>query len=206
MTHDQELQQFMDGLIRRNPGETEFHQAVHEVAATIIPFIADKPQYRKARILERLTEPDRVIIFRVGWEDDEGNVRVNRGYRVQCNNAIGPYKGGLRFHPTVSLSILKFLAFEQVFKNSLTGLPMGGGKGGANFNPRGKSSREVMRFCQSFMTELSSHIGPFRDVPAGDIGVSSREVSYLFGQYKRLTNQFTGIITGKSMSFGGSEI
>ncbi len=206
MSPGEQLEQFMDGLTRRNPGETEFHQAVFEVAENIIPFIADRPKYREAQIFERLTEPDRIVIFRVSWEDDEGNVRVNRGYRVQCNNAIGPYKGGLRFHPSVTLSILKFLAFEQVFKNSLTGLPMGGGKGGANFNPRGKSDREVMRFCQAFMTELFRHIGPFTDVPAGDIGVGAREVSYLFGQYKRLSNQFTGVITGKGLSFGGSEI
>ncbi len=200
------IDQFMEGLVRRNPGETEFHQAVYEVASSVIPFIADKPHYREAQILERLTEPDRVIIFRVAWEDDDGNIRINRGYRVQNNNAIGPYKGGLRFHPSVSLSILKFLAFEQTFKNSLTGLPMGGGKGGANFNPKGKSDREVMRFCQAFMSELFRHIGPFTDVPAGDIGVGAREVSYLFGQYKRLSNQFTGVLTGKGLAFGGSEI
>ncbi|NNF66815.1 MAG: NADP-specific glutamate dehydrogenase [Gammaproteobacteria bacterium] len=206
MSSGKQLEQFMDGLIRRNPGETEFHQAVHEVAATIIPYVEKNPKYKEAQILERLTEPDRVVVFRVTWEDDEGHVRVNRGYRVQCSNAIGPYKGGLRFHPSVSLSILKFLAFEQVFKNSLTGLPMGGGKGGANFNPKGKSDREVMRFCQSFMSELFRHIGPFTDVPAGDIGVGAREVSYMFGQYKRLSNQFTGVITGKGLAFGGSEI
>ena len=206
MSSNQQIEQFMEGLIKRNPGETEFHQAVHEVAATVIPYVETRPEYREAQILERLTEPDRVIIFRVTWEDDDGNVRVNRGYRVQCSNAIGPYKGGLRFHPSVSLSILKFLAFEQVFKNSLTGLPMGGGKGGANFNPKGKSPREVMRFCQAFMSELFRHIGPYTDVPAGDIGVGAREVSYLFGQYKRLSNQFTGVITGKGLAFGGSEI
>ncbi len=202
----QVLEHFMEGLKRRNPGETEFHQAVHEVATHIIPFIISHPDYRDAQILERLTEPDRVVIFRVSWEDDQGNIRVNRGYRVQHNNAIGPYKGGIRFHPSVSLSILKFLAFEQTFKNSLTGLPMGGGKGGSDFNPKGKSDREVMRFCQAFMTELCRHIGPYTDVPAGDIGVGGREVSYLFGQYKRITNQFTGVLTGKGLAFGGSEI
>ena len=196
----------MAGLIRRNPGETEFHQAVCEVSATILPFLATRPEYREARVLQRLTEADRIIIFRVGWEDDQGNIRSNRGYRVQWNSAIGPYKGGLRFHKNVTLSILKFLAFEQTFKNSLTGLPMGGGKGGSNFNPKGKSDREIMRFCQSFMSELYRHIGPFTDVPAGDIGVGTREVSYLFGQYKRLANEFTGVITGKGLAFGGSEI
>ena len=196
----------MAGLIRRNPGETEFHQAVREVSATILPFLATRPEFREARVLERLTEADRIIIFRVGWEDDQGNIRSNRGYRVQWSSAIGPYKGGLRFHKNVTLSILKFLAFEQTFKNSLTGLPMGGGKGGSNFNPKGKSDREIMRFCQSFMSELYRHIGPYTDIPAGDIGVGTREVSYLFGQYKRLANQFTGVITGKGLAFGGSEI
>jgi len=203
---NEQLDQFMQGLIRRNPGETEYHQAVHEVAASIIPYIQKNPLYQEAQILERLTEPDRIIIFRVGWEDDKGNIRANRGYRVQHNNAIGPYKGGIRFHPSVTLSILKFLAFEQTFKNSLTGLPMGAGKGGSDFNPKGKSEREIMRFCQAFMTELSRHIGPFTDVPAGDIGVGGREVSYMFGQYKRIQNQFTGVITGKGLAFGGSEI
>ena len=196
----------MAGLIRRNPGEAEFHQAVQEVSATILPFLATRPEFREARVLERLTEADRIIIFRVGWEDDQGNVRSNRGYRVQWNSAIGPYKGGLRFHKNVTLSILKFLAFEQTFKNSLTGLPMGGGKGGSDFNPKGKSDREIMRFCQSFMSELYRHIGPYTDIPAGDIGVGAREVSYLFGQHKRLSNQFTGVITGKGLAFGGSEI
>ena len=196
----------MSGLIRRNPGEPEFHQAVREVATTIIPFVKERPEYRELQIIERLTEPDRIVIFRVGWEDDEGNVRANRGYRVQWNNAIGPYKGGLRFHKDATLSIFKFLAFEQCFKNSLTGLPMGGAKGGSDFNPKGKSDREVMRFCQAFMSELFRHIGPYTDVPAGDIGVGAREVSFLFGQYKRLANQFTGVITGKGLSFGGSEI
>ena len=200
------IDQFMQGLRRRNPSEKEFHQAVQEVAETVMPFIVEHPKYMKGRILERLTEPDRIIIFRVCWEDDEGNVRVNRAWRVQFNNSIGPYKGGLRFHPTVSQSVLKFLGFEQILKNSLTGLPMGGGKGGANFNPKGKSDGEVMRFCQSLMTELFRHIGPSTDVPAGDIGVGAREVSYLFGQYKRLVNEFTGTLTGKGLSFGGSLI
>ena len=202
----EQIQTFITGLERRNPGESEFHQAVYEVAVDIIPFIQDKPEYTEARVLERLTEPDRICIFRVSWVDDEDQIRANRGYRVQCSNAIGPYKGGLRFDPSVTLSILKFLAFEQVFKNSLTGLPMGGAKGGADFNPKGKSHHEVMRFCQAFMSELFRHIGPFTDVPAGDIGVGGREVSYLFGQYKRLSNQFTGVLTGKGLAFGGSEI
>jgi glutamate dehydrogenase (NADP+) len=196
----------MEGLIKRNPGQEEFHQAVNEVASDIIPFMRDHEDYQKAQILERMTEPDRVIIFRVCWEDDQGNVRVNRGTRVQFNNAIGPYKGGLRFHPSVTLSVLKFLGFEQTFKNSLTTLPMGGAKGGANFNPKGKSDREVMRFCQAFMTELWRHIGKDTDIPAGDIGVGAREISYLFGQYKRLANEFTGTITGKGLAFGGSLI
>ena len=194
----------MSGLKKRNPGEPEFQQAVREVAESILPFVADHPEYQKAHIFERMTEPDRVIIFRVCWEDDEGSIRVNRGTRVQFNNAIGPYKGGIRFHPTVTLSVLKFLGFEQTLKNSLTGLPMGGAKGGANFNPRGKSDREVMRFCQAFMTELSRHIGASVDIPAGDIGVGAREVSYLFGQYKRIRNEFTGALTGKGLAFGGS--
>ena len=197
---------FMSGLKKRNPGEPEFQQAVREVAESILPFVADHPEYQKAHIFERMTEPDRVIIFRVCWEDDEGSIRVNRGTRVQFNNAIGPYKGGIRFHPTVTLSVLKFLGFEQTLKNSLTGLPMGGAKGGANFNPRGKSDREVMRFCQAFMTELSRHIGASVDIPAGDIGVGAREVSYLFGQYKRIRNEFTGTLTGKGLAFGGSLI
>ena len=200
------LEKFMEGVVSRNPGEPEFHQAVHEVAMDIIPYMADKPHYQDLRILERMTEPDRVVSFRVVWEDDRGELRVNRGFRVQQNNAIGPYKGGIRFHPSVNQSVLKFLAFEQVFKNSLTGLPMGGGKGGSNFNPKGRSNREVMRFCQAFMTELHRHIGPDTDVPAGDIGVGSREVGYLFGQYKRLTNRFEGVLTGKALEFGGSHI
>ena len=200
------LEQFMEGLQRRNPGEKEFHQAVYEVAATIIPFIEGHPVYEEAQILERLTEPDRIIIFRVGWEDDDGNIRANRGYRVQHNNAIGPYKGGIRFHHNVTLSVLKFLAFEQTLKNSLTGLPMGGAKGGADFNPKGKSDREIMRFCQAFMTELYRHIGPNTDVPAGDIGVGGREISYMFGQHKRIVNEFSGVLTGKGLSFGGSQV
>ena len=200
------LEEFMAGLKRRNPNETEFHQAVQEVATDVIPFLQSHPLYQEHQVLERLTEPDRIITFRVCWEDDDGNVRVNRGYRVQNSNAIGPYKGGIRFHKSVTQSVLKFLAFEQTFKNSLTGLPMGGGKGGADFNPRGKSPREVMRFCQGFMQELSKHIGPYTDIPAGDIGVGGREVSYMFGEYKRLTNTFTGALTGKGLSFGGSLI
>lgn len=203
---DVRVEDFMQGLVRRNPGQKEFHQAVYEVASSVLPFVEDHPKYQKMRILERLTEPDRVVIFRVCWEDDQGEIRVNRGYRVQNNNAIGPYKGGLRFHPSVTLSVLKFLAFEQTFKNSLTGLPMGGGKGGSDFNPRGRSDNEVMRFCQSFMTELSRHIGADIDVPAGDIGVGAREIGFMFGQYKRLTNEFKGILTGKGMEFGGSLI
>ena len=201
---DEYLALFMGGLKRRNPDQPEFHQAVHEVARDIVPFLEDKKAYKDAHILDRMTEPDRVIVFRVCWVDDDNNVRVNRGTRVQFNNSIGPYKGGLRFHKNVNLSILKFLGFEQVFKNSLTTLPMGGGKGGANFNPQGKSDHEVMRFCQAFMTELFRHIGPYTDIPAGDIGVGAREVSYLFGQYKRLKNEFTGTITGKGLAFGGS--
>jgi len=203
---DLKLDNFMKGLIRRNPGQPEFHEAVREVAQSVIPFINEHPKYRQACILERMTEPDRTIIFRVCWEDDQGNIRTNRGYRIQFNNAIGPYKGGLRFHPTVTLSILKFLGFEQTFKNSLTTLPMGAGKGGANFNPKGKSEREVMRFCQAFMTELTKHIGEDVDVPAGDIGVGTREISFMFGQYKRLKNEFTGALTGKALEFGGSLI
>lgn len=206
ITPAKELESFMLGLERRNPGETEFHQAVCEVAKDIVPFTHGKAAYKDAHILERMTEPDRIIIFRVCWEDDKGRVRVNRGYRVQMNSAIGPYKGGLRFHPDVTLSVLKFLAFEQTFKNSLTGLQIGSGKGGANFNPKGKSDREVMRFCHSFMTELERHIGEDTDVPAGDIGVGAREIAYLFGQHKRLSNVFTGVLTGKGLSYGGSLI
>jgi glutamate dehydrogenase (NADP+) len=199
-------EQFIAGLQRRNPGQPEFHQAVQEVAEDIFDFIADKVEYHEAQILRRIAEPDRVVSFRVCWEDDNHNIRVQRGWRVQNNNAIGPYKGGLRFHPSVNEGILKFLAFEQTFKNSLTGLPMGGGKGGSNFNPRGKSDSEVMRFCQSFMTELYRHVGDDIDIPAGDIGVGAREIGYLFGQYKRITNRFTGVMTGKGLEYGGSLI
>ncbi len=199
-----EVDHFMRGLVKRNPGELEFHQAVREVVESLMPFVLDHPRYFRANILERMTEPDRIVIFRVCWEDDQGNIRTNRAWRVQFNNSIGPYKGGLRFHPSVNQSILKFLGFEQTFKNSLTGLPMGGAKGGSNFNPKGKSDREVMRFCQSLMIELHRHIGEDTDVPAGDIGVGQREVSYLFGQYKRLANRYVGILTGKGLSFGGS--
>ncbi len=200
------LEQFMEGVKRRNPHETEFHQAVYEVASNVFDYIADKEMYHEMQILRRIAEPDRVLSFRVCWEDDNGNIRVNRGYRVQNSNAIGPYKGGLRFHPSVNQSILKFLAFEQTFKNSLTGLPMGGAKGGADFNPKGKSDNEVMRFCQSFMTELHRHVGDDVDVPAGDIGVGAREIGFMFGQYKRLTNRYTGVLTGKGLEYGGSPI
>ena len=200
------LKRFINGVKKRNPGEREFHQAVSEVAETIFPYIADKPVYHKMQILERMAEPDRVVMFRVPWTDDKGNIRNQRGYRVQFNNSIGPYKGGLRFHPSVNLSVLKFLGFEQTFKNSLTGLPMGGGKGGSDFNPKGKSDNEVMRFCQSVMTELHRHIGEDTDIPAGDIGVGAREIGYLFGQYKRIENRFVGVLTGKGMEFGGSKI
>jgi len=190
----------------RNPGENEFHQAVQEVAESLIPFIEENPKYKHAKILERIAEPERTIIFRVPWLDDKGEVQINRGFRIEMNSAIGPYKGGLRLHPTVNLGILKFLAFEQVFKNSLTTLPMGGGKGGSDFDPKGKSDNEVMRFCQSFMSELFRHIGPDTDVPAGDIGVGGREIGFLFGQYKRLKNEFTGVLTGKGIEWGGSLI
>ena len=201
-----DVSQFVEGVRKRNPGQTEFVQAVQEVAEDIFEFIEDKEEYHHYQILRRIAEPDRVISFRVCWEDDNHNIRVQRGWRVQNNNSIGPYKGGLRFHPSVNESILKFLAFEQTFKNALTGLPMGGGKGGANFNPKGKSDHEVMRFCQSFMTELYRHVGHDVDVPAGDIGVGGREIGYMFGQYKRITNQFTGVLTGKGLEFGGSLI
>ena len=201
-----DLASFVEGVKKRNPGQPEFAQAVQEVAEDIFDFIADKEQYHKYQILRRIAEPDRVISFRVCWEDDSGNIRVQRGWRVQNNNSIGPYKGGIRFHPSVTESVLKFLAFEQTFKNALTGLPMGGGKGGSNFNPKGKSPNEVMRFCQSFMNELYRHIGADVDVPAGDIGVGGREIGYMFGQYKRLTNEFTGVLTGKGLEFGGSLI
>ena len=190
----------------KNPAEPEFHQAVQEVVESVSIVLDRKPQYKKAMILERIIEPERVLMFRVPWQDDKGNYHVNRGFRIQMNSAIGPYKGGLRFHPTVYLGILKFLAFEQVFKNALTTLPMGGGKGGADFDPKGKSDDEVMRFCQSFMSELFRHIGPNTDVPAGDIGVGGREIGYLFGQYKRLKDEFTGVLTGKGLNWGGSLI
>jgi glutamate dehydrogenase (NADP+) len=201
-----DLDGFIDGVKRRNPGQPEFVQAVTEVAQDIFEFIADKEDYHRYQILRRIAEPDRVISFRVVWEDDNNNIRVQRGWRVQNNNAIGPYKGGIRFHPSVNESVLKFLAFEQTFKNALTGLPMGGGKGGANFNPKGKSVHEIMRFCQSFMTELYRHIGADVDVPAGDIGVGAREIGYMFGQYKRIVNTWEGVLTGKGLEYGGSLI
>jgi len=197
---------FLQYLINKDPAETEFHQAVSEVLESIEPVMERNPHYRDAKILERLVEPERVIIFRVPWIDDQGEIQVNRGFRIQMNSAIGPYKGGLRFHPSVNLSIMKFLAFEQTFKNALTTLAMGGAKGGSDFDPKGKSDKEVMRFCQSFMTELFRHIGPDTDVPAGDIGVAAREIGFLFGQYKRLTNQVTGVLTGKNLNWGGSLI
>ena len=200
------VDEFMAELKAKNPAEVEFHQAAQEVAESLEIVIEKNPVYRKMKILERIAEPDRVIMFRVPWIDDVGDVQVNRGFRVEMNSAIGPYKGGLRFHPTVYLGLLKFLAFEQVFKNSLTTLPMGGGKGGSNFDPKGKSDNEVMRFCQSFMTELQRHIGQFTDVPAGDIGVGGREIGYMFGQYKRVRNEFTGVLTGKGINWGGSLI
>ena len=206
MTDHVDLATFMEGVKKRNPGQSEFIQAVQEVAQDIYDFIADKEEYHHYQILRRIAEPDRIISFRVCWEDDNNNIRVQRGWRVQNNNAIGPYKGGIRFHPSVTESVLKFLAFEQTFKNALTGLPMGGGKGGSNFNPKGKSDHEVMRFCQSFMTELYRHVGADVDVPAGDIGVGGREIGYMFGQYKRITNQFTGVLTGKGLEYGGSLI
>jgi glutamate dehydrogenase (NADP+) len=201
-----QLNDFMTKIIAKNPGEPEFHQAVKEVAESLMPFIDENPKYKTAKILERMAEPERVIIFRVPWLDDKGEIQINRGFRIQMNSVIGPYKGGLRFHPTVNLGILKFLAFEQTLKNSLTTLPMGGGKGGSDFDPKGKSDNEVMRFCQSFMTELERHIGADTDVPAGDIGVGGREIGYLFGQYKRLRNEFTGVLTGKALGWGGSLI
>lgn len=203
---EKKLNDFMAKVIAKNPSEVEFHQAVHEVVESLIPFIEEHPHYSEAKILERMVEPERVILFRVPWADDKGEVQINKGYRIEMNSAIGPYKGGLRFHPTVNLGILKFLAFEQVYKNSLTTLPMGGGKGGSDFDPKGKSDFEVMRFCQSFMTELFRHIGPNTDVPAGDIGVGGREIGYMFGQYKRLRNEFTGVLTGKGIEWGGSLI
>lgn len=197
---------FMAEIMARNPGEKEFHQAVREVLESVAPYILAHPYLMDLKILERIAEPERVVMFRVPWLDDEGEVRINRGYRVQMNSAIGPYKGGIRFHPSVNLSIMKFLAFEQTFKNSLTTLPMGGAKGGSDFNPKGKSDNEVMKFCQSFMTELQRHVGQDTDVPAGDIGVGSREIGYMFGQYKRLRNEFSGVLTGKGLSWGGSPL
>ena len=202
----QNITTFIEEVKKNNPNEPEFMQAVIEVAEAVIPFIEKNKKYQNKMLLERMVEPERVVIFRVPWIDDNGKTHVNRGYRIQMNSAIGPYKGGIRFHPSVNLSILKFLAFEQTFKNSLTTLPMGGGKGGANFDPKGKSDIEVMRFCQSFMNELCRHIGPDTDVPAGDIGVGAREVGYMFGQYKKIKNEFTGVLTGKGISFGGSLI
>ena len=203
---DENVKVFMEKVMEKNPGEKEFHQAVQEFTESVMPFIEKNPKYKKAKILERMVEPERAIMFRVPWVDDKGEVQVNRGYRVEFNSAIGPYKGGLRFHPSVNLSILKFLGFEQIFKNSLTSLPMGGGKGGSDFNARGKSEMEIMRFCQSFMMELFRHVGPNTDVPAGDIGVGGREIGYLFGMYKKLRNEFTGVLTGKGVNWGGSLI
>ena len=197
---------FMEGIIAKNPGEKEFHQAVREVAESLMPYLDKNPKYMKAKILERICEPERVIMFRVPWVDDKGEVQVNRGFRIEMNSAIGPYKGGLRLHPTVYLGLLKFLAFEQVFKNALTTLPMGGGKGGSDFDPKGKSDNEVMAFIQAFMSELFRHIGPNTDVPAGDIGVGGREIGFMFGMYKKLRNEFTGVLTGKGLNWGGSLI
>jgi len=200
------MQQIMEAVVNRDPHEKEFHQAVEEVMESIKPVLDQNPYYRKAKIPERIVEPERVVLFRVPWMDDQGEIQVNRGFRIQMNSALGPYKGGLRFHPSVNLGILKFLAFEQVFKNALTTLPMGGGKGGSDFDPKGKSDNEVMRFCHSFMSELFRHIGPDTDVPAGDIGVGSREIGFLFGMYKKLANEFTGVLTGKGLNWGGSLI
>ena len=198
------LSGLMERVVRRNPAEPEFHQAVQEVLTSLVPVVEAKPEYIKEGVMDCLVEPERIIKFRVPWEDDQGNIHVNRGFRVQFNSAIGPYKGGLRFHPSVYEGIIKFLGFEQIFKNSLTGLPIGGGKGGSDFDPKGKSDAEVMRFCQSFMTELQRHIGQFTDVPAGDIGVGAREIGFMYGQYKRLRNEFTGVLTGKGLTYGGS--
>jgi glutamate dehydrogenase (NADP+) len=206
MKKEENMADILQLIKHRDPGEREFHQAVYEVVESVKPVLDRSPEYRKAAVMERITEPERVILFRVPWQDDQGQVHVNRGFRIEMNSAIGPYKGGLRFHPSVNLSILKFLAFEQVFKNALTTLAMGGGKGGSDFDPKGKSDAEVMRFCQSFMTELARHIGPNTDIPAGDIGVGAREIGFLFGQYKRLRNEFTGVLTGKSLGWGGSLI
>ncbi|MBN1415334.1 MAG: NADP-specific glutamate dehydrogenase [Bacteroidales bacterium] len=203
---DVKVNEFMAKVIAKNPGESEFHQAVKEVVESLMPIVEENPKYKYAKILERMTEPERIVMFRVPWVDDNGEIHINKGYRIEMSSAIGPYKGGIRFHPTVNLGILKFLAFEQVFKNSLTTLPMGGGKGGSDFDPKGKSDQEVMRFCQSFMTELQRHIGADVDVPAGDIGVGGREIGYMFGQYKRIRNEFTGVLTGKGIEWGGSLI
>ena len=203
---DKNVKKFMDWVIAKNPGESEFHQAVLEVVEVLVPYVEKNTEYKKAKILERMTEPERVIIFRIPWIDDKGEFQINRGYRIQMNSAIGPYKGGLRFHPSVNLGILKFLAFEQVLKNSLTSLPMGGGKGGSDFDPKGKSDNEIMKFCQSMMTELVRHIGADIDIPAGDIGVGGREIGFLFGQYKRIKNEFSGVLTGKGLEWGGSLI
>jgi glutamate dehydrogenase (NADP+) len=203
---DPKVEQFMSRVQAMNPAQPQFHQAVQEVAESLIPYIEENPRYKHAKILERIAEPERVIMFRVPWLDDKGEIQINRGFRIEMSSAIGPYKGGLRFHPTVTLGVLKFLAFEQVFKNSLTTLPMGGGKGGSDFDPKGKSDNEVMRFCQSFMTELCRHIGPNTDIPAGDIGVGGREIGFMFGQYKRIRNEFTGVLTGKAIEWGGSLI
>ena len=203
---EQKIHNFIKEVAAKNVGETEFLQAVEEVAEVIIPFMQENPKYNNKMLLERMVEPERVLMFRVPWLDDKGDTQINRGYRVGFNSAIGPYKGGLRFHPSVNLSILKFLGFEQVFKNSLTTLPMGGAKGGADFDPKDKSDAEVMRFCQAFMSELFRHIGPHTDIPAGDIGVGTREIGYMFGQYKKLSNEFTGVLTGKGLSWGGSLI
>lgn len=203
---EQKIQDFIARIEARNPNEPEFLQAVKEVAITVLPFIETRKEYSGKKLLERMAEAERIIIFRVPWMDDKGEIHVNRGYRIQMNSAIGPYKGGIRFHPTVNLSVLKFLAFEQVFKNSLTTLPMGGGKGGADFDPQGKTDMEIMRFCQAFMTEMCKHIGPETDVPAGDIGVGAREIGYLFGQYKKIRNEFSGVLTGKGLAYGGSLI
>ena len=203
---DKDVENFMEKVKQKDTGQKEFHQAVEEVVESLMPFVKKHPKYQKHKVLERIVEPERVIMFRVPWMDDAGEIHINRGYRVEFNSAIGPYKGGLRFHPSVNLSILKFLGFEQIFKNSLTTLPMGGGKGGSDFNPKGKTDNEVMRFCQSFMTELSRHIGPNTDVPAGDIGVGGREIGYMFGQYRKIKNEFTGVLTGKGLKWGGSLI
>ncbi|GHH70979.1 glutamate dehydrogenase [Streptosporangium violaceochromogenes] len=206
MLHER-LSEIYDNVLRRNPGEIEFHQAVREVLESIGPVLGKHPEYAESKIIERICEPERQIIFRVPWEDDRGEVQINRGFRVEFNSALGPYKGGLRFHPSVYLGIVKFLGFEQIFKNSLTGLPIGGGKGGSDFDPKGRSRHEIMRFCQSFMTEIYRHIGEYTDVPAGDIGVGQREIGYLFGQYKRITNRYeSGVITGKGLSYGGAQV